>query len=67
MVSPVTPPVAETPTVTTPAAPPVIVEEHHGEAVLEQTTEPVEPTPPVDPEPPVKPQSEDDAAAYSAP
>jgi plasmid stability protein len=67
VVSPVTPPVAETPTVTTPAAPPVIVEEHHGEAVLEQTTEPVEPTPPVDPEPPVKPQSEDDAAAYSAP
>lgn len=67
VVSPVTPPVAETPTVTTPAAPPVIVEEHHGEVVLEQTTEPVEPTPPVDPEPPLRPQSEDDAAAYSAP
>jgi hypothetical protein len=45
----------------------VIVEEHHGEVVLEETTEPVDPTPPVDPEPPLKPQSEDDAAAYSAP
>ena len=67
VVSPVTPPVAETPTVTPPAAPPVIVEEHHGEVVLEETTEPVDPTPPVDPEPPLKPQSEDDAAAYSAP
>lgn len=67
VVSPVTPPVAETPTVTPPAAPPVIVEEHHGEVVLEQTTEPVDPTPPVDPEPPVKPQSEDDAATYPAP
>ena len=60
VVAPAPQPAAETPAVTTPTPPPVVIEEHHGEVVLEQTTDPVDPTVPAQPDPPVKPQSVDE-------